>query len=263
MNGAHILVVVPHSGIVVPAEISMQALSENFSTLVRNVDWYTNWLYDFRDILGNQHLVFPFCSIVLDANRRPDMLDDSVPLQDGRGRPVYRQGRELSLELRRQLSSKYLAAFHAGIEERIRSGGTFLFDGHSTVTARGVADNQIDLMNFQHSRLDDGPLYYCPDAYVETYAAELRKRLPDITVTVNASEYCSVYGHVCTSHSVNALTRQGSRVPALIQETNQHLYMHADKTPNISAINRLRRAFAEALSETLRLVMQVGEEGRE
>jgi hypothetical protein len=46
---------------------------------------------------------------------------------------------------------------------------------------------------------------------------------------------------------------QGSRVPALIQEINQHLYLNADKTPDVSAINRLRHTFAEALSETLRL----------
>ena len=145
--------------------------------------------------------------------------------------------------------------------ESIRAGAMFLFDGHSTVTARGVADNQIDLMNFQHSRLDDGPLYYSPDSYVETYATELRKRLPDVTVTVNASEYCTVYGHICAAHSVNAMTRIGLRVPALIQETNQHLYTNADKTPNASAINRLRRAFAEALSETLRIVKQGEQEG--
>ncbi len=260
MSGTNILVVIPHSGIVVPAEISMEALSEDFTTIVKNVDWYTNWLYDFRDILGNRHLVFPYCSIVLDGNRRPDILDDSVPIQDIEGRPVYRRGHAPSLNLRRQLAVKYLIPFHATIEKRIRGGATFLFDGHSTVTARGVAGNQIDLMNLQHSPLDDGPLYYSPDAYVETYAAELRKRLPDITVTVNASEYCSVYGHVCAAHSVNALMPVGARVPAFIQETNQLLYTNADKTPNFAAINRLRRAFAEALLETLRLVRLAGEE---
>jgi len=258
MNGADILVVVPHSGLVVPAEISMQALSEDFPSLVQNVDWYTDWLYDFRDILCNRHMVFPYCSIILEGNRRPDILDDSVPLQDVWGRPVYKQGREPSIASRRQLAMKYLTPFHTTIEESVRAGATFLFDGHSTVTARGVADNQIDLMNFQHSHLDDGPLYYSPDTYVETYAAELRKRLPDVMVTVNASEYYTVYGHVCAAHSVNAMTRSGSRVPALIQETNQQLYMNTDRTPNVSAINRLRRAFAEALLETLRLVNQVG-----
>jgi hypothetical protein len=260
MTDADILVVVPHSGIVVPAEISMDALSEDFPTLVQNVDWYTNWLYDFRDILRNRHMVFPYCSIVLEGNRRPDILDDSVPVRDVRGRPVYRQGHEPSIELRGQLATRYLTTFHQTIEDAINAGATFLFDGHSTVTARGVADNQIDLMNFQHSHLDDGPLYYSPDAYVETYATELRRRLPDVKVTVNASEYYTVYGHVCAAHSVNALTRVGSRVPAFIQETNERLYKNADRTPSVPAINRLRRAFAEALAETLHSVNQDGKE---
>ena len=126
---------------------------------------YTNWLYDFRDILNNRYLVFPYCSILLDANRHPEIIDESVPIQDIEGRSVYREGHALSIKMRKQLSSKYLTPFNADIAAHIRAGAAFFFDGHSTVTARGVADNQIDLMNFQHSRLDDGPIYYCPDIY--------------------------------------------------------------------------------------------------
>lgn len=51
-----LLVVVPHSGLVVPDEILLDALSERFDQLARNVDWYTNWLYDFRDILDKGHV---------------------------------------------------------------------------------------------------------------------------------------------------------------------------------------------------------------
>jgi hypothetical protein len=239
----------------------MQALSKDFAALSENVDWYTNWLYDFRDILDNRHLVFPYCSIILEANRRPDIIDDSVPLRDVYNRLVYRPGCEPSLELRKQLALKYLTSFHTTIKEKISTGVNFLLDGHSTVTARGVADNQIDLMNFQHSQLDDGPLFYSPEIYIQTYAEELRKRLPNVKVTVNASEYFTVYGHVCAAHSINALKRIGSRVPAILQETNQKLYMHSDRTPNITAINRLRCAFAEALAQTRRRIKQVESEG--
>ncbi|MFH1010784.1 MAG: N-formylglutamate amidohydrolase [bacterium] len=257
MMDSGILVVVPHSGIVIPSEISIDTLSDDFAALAQNVDWYTNWLYDFRDILGNRHLVFPYCSIVLEGNRHPDILDDSVPLRDVNGRAVYRAGAEPNAMLRTALAEKYLRGFHQSIEDHITTGATFLFDGHSTVTARGVTDNQIDLMNFQHSHLDEVPLHYCPDIYVETYAAELRKRLPGVKVTVNESEYYTVYGHVCAAHSVNAMARVGSRVPAFIQETNERLYKNPDRTPNITAINRLRRAFAESLMHTLRLVAEI------
>jgi hypothetical protein len=249
MELKELLVVIPHSSILIPGEIPLESLSERFPVLVQNVDWYTNWLYDFRDLLNNRHLVFPYCSLVIEANRHPDILEDSVPLKDVRGEPVYRVQMEPGQELRKTLAQKYLTTFHASIEDCIESGAEFLLDGHSTVTARGVTDNQIDLMNFQYSSLDEHPRYFSPDVYVETYAAELRKRLPEVKVTVNSSEYYTVYGHVCAEHSVNAMARVGKRVPAIIQETNERLYKNPDRTPNVDAINRLRRIFAESIYE--------------
>jgi N-formylglutamate amidohydrolase len=46
------LVVIPHSSILIPYEISFSSLSSDFQRLMRNVDWYTNWLYDFYNILS-------------------------------------------------------------------------------------------------------------------------------------------------------------------------------------------------------------------
>lgn len=91
MKLKELLVVVPHSGIVVPGEISLANLSERFPALVQNVDWYTNWLYDFRDLLENQQIVFPYCSLIVEANRHPDILEDSVPLQDANTNRKYEQ----------------------------------------------------------------------------------------------------------------------------------------------------------------------------
>jgi hypothetical protein len=247
MELKELLVVIPHSSIVIPGEIPLESLSEGFPELVQNVDWYTNWLYDFRDLLNNRHIVFPFCSLIVEANRHPDILEDSVPVQDVRGELVYKAQREPDREQRKVLAKKYVMTFHKSIEDCIESGAEFLLDGHSTVTARGVTDNQIDLMNFQHSHLDEAPRYYSPDVYIEAYAAELRRRLPEVKVTVNSSKYYTVYGHVCAEHSVNAMGRVGNRVPAIIQETNERLYKNPDRTPNVEAINRLRRIFAESI----------------
>lgn len=254
MTSEQLLVVIPHSGILVPGEIPLDNLSEQFPLLLENVDWYTHWLYDFRDILDNRQIVFPYCSIVLEANRRPDLLDDSVPLKDVYGRPIYRSGCEPDQSLRAKLAEKYLVPFHRAIETTITEGAAFLLDGHSTMPARGVGENQIDLMDFQHSSLDEHPKVYCPPVYIETYGKELARRLPDVNVTVNASEYYTVYGHVCAAHSVNAMGRVGNRVPAILQETSDRLYRNSDKTVNIKAINRLRRIFAESLFETLQLI---------
>ncbi|MDF1593417.1 MAG: N-formylglutamate amidohydrolase [Desulfobacterales bacterium] len=261
LNLKELIVVIPHSGIVIPAEIPMGSLSERFPEMVRNVAWYTNWLYDFRDLLENRHIVFPFCSLILEANRHPDILNDSVPLKDVRGECVYKAQMEPDDALRKTLSRRYRATFHSSISEAIESGAAFLLDGHSTVTARGIADNQIDLMNFQDSDLDETPLYYSPDVYIETYAAELRKRLPEVKITINSSEYYTVYGHVCAEHSVNAMGRTGRRVPAIIQETNESLYKNPDRTPNVAAINRLRRAFAESIHADYFMVRGAKEDG--
>lgn len=244
-----LLVVVPHSGIVIPDEIPLDSLSDDFPGLIRNIDWYTNWLYDFRDLLDNTQIVFPYCSLVLEGNRHPDILDDSVPLKDVRGIPIYRPGREPEERLRKFMSEKYLHPFHQAISEEITRGKQFFLDGHSTVSARGVSENQIDLMNFQVTELEGKPRYFCPDKIIEAYAEALQKRLPGVNVTINGSEYYTTYGHICAEHSVKSFKREGNRVPALLQETNEKLYRNADRTPNIEVLNRLRRAFAESLVE--------------
>ncbi len=258
-NLPELLVVVPHSGLQIPAELPLEAFSERLPALVRNVDWHTDALYDFRDLLDDRHLVFPYLSLVVEANRHPDHLDDCVPLRDVHGEALYRLGWEPSVELRRLLVLKYLATFHKRVEAAILAGAEFLLDAHSTVPARGVAANQIELMNFQHSALDDGPKRFSPRAYVETYAEELQKRLPEVKVTVNQSEYSSVYGHVCAEHSIDTFGRTGRRVPAILQETCERLYRAPGAAPDLQALNRLRRAFAEALARTIQKVRAVGQ----
>lgn len=250
-SGKGLQVVVPHSGLLIPAEIDPESLSPRFPALARNIDWYTDRLYDFRDLLGCRLSVFPYCSLILEANRHPGRLDDCVPLRDVHGEAVYKPGREPGRELRRALAARYLRPFHRALGDAIAAGGEFLLDGHSTVPARGVAENGIDIMNFQHSPLEDGPLRFSPAAFAEAYADELRRRLPEARVTVNASEYFHVYGHVAAAHSADSFVRVGRRVPALVQETSERLYTNAEHAPDLRAIDRLRRAFARSLDAAL------------
>jgi N-formylglutamate amidohydrolase len=249
-----LLVVVPHAGLVIPAELEGRSLSERFRDLVRNLDWHTDSLYDFRDLLDNRHLAFPYASLVLEANRHPDRLDECAPLTDVHGESVYRPGMEPHDDLRRLLVQKYLVPFHKQIESSILSGAEFLLDGHSTVEARGVAANQIDLMNYQHTAADPEPRRFSPLAFVEAYAEELQARLPEVKVTVNQSEYHAVYGHVCAEHSVNAFERVGRRAPAIVQETCERLYREPGRSPDLVALDRLRRAFAESLRAAIHKV---------
>lgn len=251
MKIKQLLVVVPHSGIIVPAEIPFESLSDKYPSLAKNVDWYTHWLYGFEDILAGKPLVFPYSSLILEANRNPDELDSAVPLVDALGRLVYKAGHEPAEKLRRRLARKYLDGFHRTISQNIIRGKIFMLDGHSTVTARGVSANQIELMNYQVLKPDGAVQRFCPEGFIHTYAEELHARLKGIKITVNESGYHYVYGHVCGRHSIDAERRVGDRVPAILQETNQALYMNSDGTPDLPALEMLRRAFAGALAAML------------
>jgi len=176
---------------------------------------------------------------------------DSVPLKDSFNEPLYKSGQEPEQRKRKILSEKYLHPFHKKIETAIAQGKSFILDAHSTISSQGVKDNQIELMNYQITVPEKEITYFCPDEFIETYAKELTKRLPEIKITVNKSRYDKVYGHVCGQHSVNSPRRVGSKVPAILQETNQCLYLNSDGTPDIKAMETLRRTFAEALSQMM------------
>jgi hypothetical protein len=134
------------------------------------------------------------------------------------------------------LSRRYIVPFHQEISERIEVGCGFLFEGHSTIAARGVEEHQIDIMNFQRSP-EDGRRH---------------RFSPEVSVTVNISEYATVYGSICGTHSADSMVRVGRRAPALLQETNQRLYLDEEGVLDLSKLNALRVAFAESLSATLR-----------
>ncbi len=117
MTGSDILVVIPHSGVIIPPEIALEDLSDDFPSLLKNIDWYTQWLYDFSDILGNRRLVFPFCSILLEANRNPADIEDCVPLLDVHGRPIYRPGFEPTESMRKAWSENISSLLTAGLKK--------------------------------------------------------------------------------------------------------------------------------------------------
>ncbi|MBN1938668.1 MAG: N-formylglutamate amidohydrolase [Candidatus Aminicenantes bacterium] len=249
--GRRLLAVIPHGGLILPAEIAPESLSDEWPVLVRNIDWFTGDLYDFRDILGNAQAVFPYCSLLLEANRHPRNIDAAAPLCDVWGRPVYRPGKEPTVESRKAMAEKYLDPFHQAVGDAVAAGANFILEGHATVTARGMSENQIDLMNMQTEQGGGQVRRFCPDEAIQAYAEELGKRLPDIRITVNASDYLDVYGHISAEHSIDAAGRVGRRAPAILQETNLALYLRPDGRPDIGKLNRLRRAFAESLGVIL------------
>jgi len=53
--------------------------------------------------------------VPIQANRNPEHLDESVPLKDTLGEPIYHPGHEPDHQLRQSLSKKYLQEFHQSI----------------------------------------------------------------------------------------------------------------------------------------------------
>jgi hypothetical protein len=50
------------------------------------------------------------------------------------------------------------------------------------------------------------------------------------------------------------MERTGRRVPAILQETNQNLYINQNGGIDIVALEKLRRSFAEALYRMIKIV---------
>jgi hypothetical protein len=114
-----------------PKRSSLGSLSDEFSGQIRNVDWYTNRLYDFRDLLDNKQIVFPCCSLILESNRHPDLLDESVSLKDVHGVPIFKPGREPDEKLYRNTDrspnnealNRLRCAFAESLAEMARKAG--------------------------------------------------------------------------------------------------------------------------------------------
>ena len=250
----YLLVSIPHAGVLCPAEIPLVTLSEHQAQLAAdNIDWYTDRLYDFRDLLENDQVCFPYSQVYINVNRHPKTLDECIPVVLD-GVPIYRPDHALTIGQRKVLLKKYHTTFHRSIDRRQK---IFILDGHSTVTGHAdAAGNQVAddiiLGDRQASPLDPpGGIRTAPDGYLETYAEELERRLSGFQLRISRNTtYASTYGHIMAAHSWNGIGERGRRVPLLLQETNEDLYIKNGK-PDWLMIEELRRVFAEALSTTL------------
>jgi hypothetical protein len=248
-----LLVSIPHAGLLCPREIPISILSDYQKELSENVDWYTEHLYDFRDLLGNKQVYFPYSQVYVNVNRHPEDLDQSVPIFLG-NLPVYKQGNELSTDERKKLVLKYHNGFHRTINNCKK---LFILDGHSTLTghkdAAGeeVADGII-LSDWQKTPSDPPEgLLTAPEGYLDTYAEELDRRLSGWNISISKNRmYSSTYGHIMATHGWDGKGNKNQRVPLILQETNEDLYIE-NGIPDVYRIEQLRRIFAESVSVML------------
>jgi len=127
----NVLIIIPHGGIQCPSEIPLDSLSKYQKRLANDcVDWYTDYLYDFKNIMNNQQISNPISNIYLNVNRNPNELEDCVP-DFYEKIPIYKSGQEPSKKIKQLIINKYFLPFHDKIK---KSKKIFILDGHSTAT---------------------------------------------------------------------------------------------------------------------------------
>jgi len=247
-----ILVVIPHSGIKRPKEIKKEWLSEYNYELIHTEDCETDRgtkeLYNFRKILGNKQLTFPVRQIYINICRHPKKLNESVPLLI-RNTPVYKKGKELSVELRKKLLEKYYFPFYKKITNAEK---TIILNGHSMIAGHeslGAENLKEDIVISDWEKLNGKLIKFAPKELADFYASELRKRLPNLKIGRN-SVYTSYYDHICAIFGTDKKTKEDNRVPVIHQETLESLYMEGNKV-NGRKLEILRKAFAESLLSTV------------
>lgn len=244
-----ILVSIPHSQSNLPKELIPLADPEQWSATRKLVERHTDTLYDFRDVLQNKQVVFPYNRFYIDVNRCPEMVNESMPVHFVRDKskdtPLYQQDKTPSPQLRKELIVKYHDKYHASIANYEKS---FIFDGHAMEADEpdeyGINNKaRINIYSWQDPI---GEFKTCPDALIETYADEVAKRLPKIRIAVNPRKFQNTYGHIMAYHGLNGVGPDKIQVPLIMQETDENLYLDGDKFDR-EMHEKLRQAFAEAL----------------
>lgn len=251
----NVLVIIPHGGTLCPIEISTKSLSKYQDELASEcIDWHTEQLYDFRDMMNNKQIVNPISNVYLNVNRHPDMVDECVPDYYEKI-PIYKNGQTPSKKLKKIIIEKYHLSFHEKIK---KSKNIFILDGHSTKTGLKDLDGDkvekdIIVSNWQNSKLDiKGGIYTCPDEYVDCYLEELDKRLLNHKIERVSKkeiekniEYDTTYGYIESKYGLNDFKSKNGRSPLIFQETNEDMYISNGKL-DINKLEEVRRIIAES-----------------
>lgn len=242
---SRLLVLIPHASTKRPKEIKKNALSKYQERLLfssaTETDRGTDKLYDFRLILKNRQIVFPFSQVYINVLRDPKRLADSVPLYI-REIPIYKKGQEIDLTLRKKLIKKYHRTFYDKIRD-IKP--KLILNGHSTVAGHGSLKNKKlnrDIFLVNNSTEYNNKYGRIYKEVSDFYIKELERRLPHLKIGIQ-NIYSDVYDYIFKATK--------ARIPILTQETNEKLYIKRNRV-DLGKVRVLKKAFAEALLETVR-----------
>ncbi len=242
-NKCGILVLIPHSSTKRPKEIKKNLLHPNHKKMLfgdsAETDRGTEKLYNLKQIINVNQIVFKIGQIYVNVLRHPNKLEESIPTHI-RGKPIYKIGKEIDLKLRKKLIKKYHSDFYNHIK---KLKPKLIFNGHSTITGHSSLKNEKliwDIFLVKSTTEYLGKYKPLEEKITNFYIDELKKRLPNLKICVS-NLYVNNYDHIFS------ITKR--KVPVITQETNENLYIKNNKI-NLKKVKILRKAFAESLLET-------------
>jgi hypothetical protein len=255
-NLSNILLVIPHSGLLIPEEIPLskiriRAIHKVFKDTIS--DRYTDHLYDFADM---SKIIFKWHRLFVDVNRHPVQEDFILPSRIS-GIKVFNNWNPDN-KFKHKMASKYYWPFHSQIE---KSKKNFILECHST--EKGLLDNSkirvkktVYLCDGQNaSPIEKEPrteIKTAPPGLVEEYANQIQKIDKQISVGINEAYY-TTYGVIMDWNGMIDGRIFGTyRVPLILQETDESYYInYKNDYVNCRALSHLNRVFAESLIKTL------------
>jgi len=250
MKEKNLLVIIPHSSTNLLPEIKKNYLSKEGREMIysRNAetDWFSEKLYNFCNILGNEQIIFPYSQVFLNVCRNPKYFDSSVPTKI-RGISVFKKNFIPTVNERKKFVEKYSLPFYQQISN---FKGKLIFNGHTTIPNHSSLNSELkyDIALSSFFIRDGKKVVFAPEEILLLYANELKKRFPNLRIGIN-DLYLDVYEYICDKFGWKGEGSSG--IPIIHQETNEELYFKKGIF-NEKELDKLRKGFADALNETLK-----------
>jgi len=245
-----VIVVIPHSSDAVPPEVDQTTITpEAKKELYIEMDVGTDFIYDFRDELQNQQIIFPWHRGIIDVNQYPKILDDCIPTKTFWDHDIYTK--QPTKDERLFLLKKYHKTFHDDLS-KMAEDALLIFDSHST--SKDDKDDHGDRFESDITVANIQVVSDTDDTLMETCAKELMDLYVDYIIDAFDGKYkigtntkylTKTYGYI--------EGRYGQRkdmpysTPVLLQEINEAMYTDEKGNFDRKAMIYLQSIFAQGL----------------
>ena len=246
-----VIVVIPHSSDVIPPEIDQTTIIPNAAEeLYIEMDVGTDFIYDFRDELQNQQIIFPWHRGIIDVNQHPKTLDDCIPIKTFWDHDIYTK--QPTKEKRLFLLKKYHKTFHDDLS-KMAEDAILIFDSHST--SKNDKDDHgdrfesdITVANMQVTSDTGNTLAdTCDKELMDLYVDYITEAFDGkYKIGTNSKYLINTYGYIEGRYGQRKDTSYSA--PVLLQEINEAMYTDEKGNFDREAMIYLRNVFAQGLS---------------